>query len=278
MKATTGLRLLLTHPKSFLYRARDILINRRIESKLKRLATTQGQDIWETHCGIDFLFSNDGDAQEILYHANFKQWYEKTHDQFSRWLRPGNVAVDVGANMGFTSVVISQLVGPDGIVHSFEPSPRIYEKLKKIIDRNHLANVHCHHRGCGRRTEWLELWTPESSGNASLRPAAEIVGRTLRKDVVEIRAIDEDLGPKLQRLDFLKIDTEGFEIDVLAGGANTIARHQPVIYIELSAEYRESSQSSIEWLKSRDYVFTKEPNLDQAHNGDNFFAVPHARI
>jgi FkbM family methyltransferase len=278
MKLLSGLRLLLTHPGSFKHRARDVLINRRVENKLKRLASTQDKEIWENHCGIDFLFSNDGDAQEILYHANFTQWYERTRRDFSRWLKKADIAVDVGANMGFTSVVISQLVGSGGIVHSFEPSPRIYEKLRKIVDRNHLTNVVCHNQGCGRRTERLELWTPESSGNASLRPATDIVGRTLRKDVVEIRAIDEDLGPKLQRLDFLKIDTEGFEIDVLAGSANTIARHQPVIYIELSAEYRESSQSSIEWLKSRDYVFTNEPNLDQAHNGDNFFAVPHSRI
>jgi FkbM family methyltransferase len=274
----TGIKLLLTNPRGFIHRARDIVTNHCMEQKLALMVADEDGEMWATRCGIHFLYSNDGDLQEVLYHANFRRWLEQTRECFSRWLRPGDTAVDVGANMGFTSVVMSQLVGPAGVVHSFEPSPRIHEKLKKVVARNGLTNVICHCKGCGRKTEQLPLWTPASSGNATMCPSAELIDRSIRKDIVHICAIDEDLGPQLDRLDFLKIDTEGYELDVLLGSANTIARHQPVIFIELSSEHRESSQLSIEWMKSRGYVFIDEPDLDVAHNGDNFFAVHSSRL
>jgi hypothetical protein len=126
---------------------------------------------------------------------------------------------------------------------------------------------------CGRRRETLDLTIPVSSGNASLRPTREIAHATRLTEEVAVLPLDEAL-PGLSRLDFLKIDTEGFEIDVLMGAENTIRKHRPVIYIELSAEYHESSRTAIDWLQERGYVFSIPPDLNEARNGDNFLVFP----
>jgi hypothetical protein len=96
----------------------------------------------------------------------------------------------------------------------------------------------------------------------------------LREVQIRIDSLDKMLLKRLTRLDFLKIDTEGFEDQVLARAEKVVELFHPVFYIELSREYNKSSQAAIAWLKARGYVFEKEPDLSSAHNGDNFIVYP----
>lgn len=274
MKLITGLRLLATHPAGFVHRLRDIIRTRFTKRKLAALVSQSSSlPAWVSYGNVEFAHYNDGDVQELTYHTHFAEWHESLRREFSPCVPSGATVVDVGANLGLTTLVLSELAGPSGCVHSFEPAGFMHAKLTALVARNHLNNVRTHQQACGSSRQTLSLTIPTSSGNASLRPTREIADVTRLTEEVTVLPLDEAL-PALSRLDFLKIDTEGFEIDVLTGAENTIQKHRPVIYIELSAEYHESSQASIHWLQERGYVFAVPPDLNKARNGDNFMVFP----
>jgi len=233
-----------------------------------------GRPLWIDHGVIRLPFHGDGDRQELYYYLDGKMWWKDEVRTISPYLGRGGVAVDVGANLGFMSGILSGLVGPGGRVHSFEPSPVLYGKLVEVIDANDFTNVSPYNMGCGKEESSLVLYSPLSSGHATLRPSAGMEGRTPEKRVVRIVKLDDFLGPKLERLDLLKIDTEGYEDEVLAGAAGIIEKFKPIIYIELCSEYLTSSQNAGRFLHDRGYTFDRELALDESSNGANFLAFP----
>jgi len=226
------------------------------------------------HGFIKLPFSGDGDRQELYYHIDGKEWWEKEKRLMSPYVGIGDVAVDVGANLGFMSGILSSMTGASGQVHSFEPSPQTYAKLQDVIRANHYSNVTAYNLGCGTSEETLTLYCPESSGNASLHPTTGIQEANPKQYTVRIAKMDDFLGPKLDRLDFLKIDTEGYEPEVLGGAIELLKRFKPVIYIELGSLYAESSEKAASLLRNLGYTFDREMALDESFSGDNFFAIP----
>jgi FkbM family methyltransferase len=249
----------------------------RIEAARAYLSLKQrvhGRPLWIDHGCIRLPFHGDGDRQELYYYLDGKTWWSDEFRSISPYLGQGGVVVDVGANLGFMSGIFSGLVGPSGRVHSFEPSPVVYAKLLEVMQANGYTNVSPYNMGCGKEESSLVLHSPSSSGHATLRPNSDMEGRTSEKRVVRIVKLDDFLGPKLERLDLLKVDTEGYEDEVLAGAAGLIQKFNPIIYIELCSEYLTSSQNAGQFLRDHGYTFDRELSLDDSSNGANFFAFP----
>jgi FkbM family methyltransferase len=219
-------------------------------------------------------FHGDGDLQELNYQLNGKEWWDKDLRLISPYLGAGGVAVDVGANLGFVSGILSALTGPYGHVYSFEPSPATYAKLVEVISANHYANISPFNMGCGRDEGSMVLYCPSSSGNATMRPDTNMELATREKQTVRIVKLDDFLGSKLQRLDFLKIDTEGYEDEVLAGAVGLLREFNPIIYIELGSQYLTSSKEAVRLLRDHGYTFDRELVLEESFSGENFFALP----
>jgi FkbM family methyltransferase len=230
--------------------------------------------LWIDHGCIRLPFHGDGDRQEIYYYLDGKTWWNNELTSISPYLGQGGVVVDVGANLGFMSGIFSALTGPGGRVHSFEPSPVVYSKLLEVIEANNYKNVWSYNMGCGKEEGSLTLYSPSSSGGATLRPHAGLDGKTQDRRTVRIVKLDDFLGPTLERLDFMKIDTEGYEDEVLAGASELIQKFKPIIYIELCSEYMTSSQNAGRFLRHHGYTFDRELALDESSNGANFFAFP----
>jgi FkbM family methyltransferase len=249
----------------------------RIEAAQAYLSLKQrlsGRPLWIDHGCIRLPFHGDGDRQELYYYLDGKTWWNDEFRSISQYLGQGGVAVDVGANLGFMSGIFSGLVGPSGRVHSFEPSPVVYGKLLEVIQANDYVNVLPYNIGCGKEESSLVLHSPSSSGHATLRPNAGMEGKTPEKQIVRIVKMDEFLGLELERLDLLKIDTEGYEDEVLAGAAGLIQKFKPIIYIELCSEYLISSQNARRILLDHGYTFDRKVALDESSNGANFLAFP----
>jgi FkbM family methyltransferase len=261
-------------PDMFLSKVRS---RGRIEAAKAYLTLKRGVNrgpLWIDHGCIKLPFHGDGDRQEIYYYLDAKAWWRNEVNSISPYLSQGAVVVDVGANLGFMSGIFSVLTGLGGRVHSFEPSPAVYSKLLKVIVANDYPNVSAYNMGCGKEDGSLILHSPSSSGCATLRPHAGLEAKTQETQTVRIVKLDDFLGPKLERLDLLKIDTEGYEDEVLAGAAELIKRFKPIIYIELCSEYLTSSQNAGRFLCDRGYTFDRELALDESSNGANFFAFP----
>jgi FkbM family methyltransferase len=229
--------------------------------------------IWIDHKRIKLPYHGDGDLQELQYYLYGDVWWKAELSALRPYVHEGDVAIDVGANLGFMSGILGTLTGPNGRVFSFEPSPSTYPKLLEVLSVNGFTNVTAYNIGCGTEEQAVTLYYPPSSGHATIRPDEQITNCS-REQVIRIVKLDDFLGPLLNRLDLIKIDTEGYEDEVLLGAVQLLRRFKPVIYIELCSQYLASSERAIMTLHELGYSFRREPDLTQAVNGDNFFVLP----
>ena len=135
------------------------------------------------------------------------------------WLGPGMTVVDVGAHVGYYTVLAARRVAPGGLVLAFEPSPRNYELLLANVWRNGLTNVVCFPWAVSDRMAFLDLFTDErNTGDNRTFPSP---GR----ERVRVRAVALDALPSIRPpIDVVKIDVQGTEEAVVAGMSNLLAR------------------------------------------------------
>ena len=176
----------------------------------------------------------------------------------------GMTAVEVGANLGVLTVPFGRLVRPGGKVIAFEPQRIIYQMLCGNLALNAIDNVVAHNSAVGRAAGSViippvDYAQPGNFGGVSLGGSGE--GET-----IPLVTIDS-LG--LTRCDFMKIDVEGMELDVLKGAANTLQRFRPRLYVE--NDRIEKSPALIEHLLALEYrLYWHTPLL---YSPDNFFGV-----
>jgi FkbM family methyltransferase len=143
-----------------------------------------------------------------------------------RFVRPGDVALDIGANLGVITLLLSRLVGPSGRVHAFEPQPRMVELLRRSLERNERRNVMVHDVALGARDAEMALTLCE--GNAGAASLVRSVGaKTLR---VPVRTLPAYLVAE-KRVRFVKIDVEGYELEVLEGARPWIEVSPPDVIL-----------------------------------------------
>ncbi len=147
-------------------------------------------------------------------------------------LRPGQTAIDVGANLGYFTAVLAQCVGPAGRVWSFEPVPETFELLTLCTALNDYAQVTPIRAALGVEDGEVEItYDRRHSGIATMHPD-QVAGDTHR---VEIRSLDALVSTgEVRRPDLIKVDVEGHELDVLRGARQTIAEASPTIVFELN--------------------------------------------
>jgi len=148
-------------------------------------------------------------------------------------LRPGQTAIDVGANVGYFTAVMAQCVGPGGRVWSFEPVPETFELLTLCNSLNDYAHVTPIRVALGAANGSIEItYDRRHSGIATMHPD-QVAGDTQR---VELRSLDGLVaaGEVGRRPDLIKVDVEGHELEALRGARETIAEAQPTIVFELN--------------------------------------------
>ncbi len=146
----------------------------------------------------------------------------------------GKVVYDIGAHAGAYSLFFSRRVGPAGAVVAFEPSPKTFALLRRNIEINGVSNVRALECALGRESTRRALYVlPGMPSTASLAPEARTPFR-LRSAVVAIEPLDV-LAPRLDlpSPDFIKIDVEGMEAEVLAGATDTLRRWRPDVLVEI---------------------------------------------
>ena len=164
-----------------------------------------------------------GLSSHLLTLGYWEMWHTEA---MARLVRPGMTAVDIGANLGYFTVLMSELVGPSGRVHAFEPNPALAERLRKSVYVNGFAWTTVH-----------ELALSDAAGEAALSVPAgdpkngQIVpigpgGPRLRVETGRLDAL-----PGLLDADILKIDVEGAEQAVWRGMAGLLESPRPLTIV-----------------------------------------------
>ena len=130
------------------------------------------------------------------------------------FIMPGSVFVDVGANIGWFTVIGSRLAGREGRVYAIEPDPRNCDILKRNIAANECHNVIVHSVAAGRAfgTAWLYR-SEDNQGDHRLSVTSERADRIR----VRVRSLDDLLSRRTRRVDVVKMDTQGSEAAVMNG-------------------------------------------------------------
>src|ERR1035437_2193374 len=150
-------------------------------------------------------------------------------------LRSNHVLLDVGANIGCFTLQAAVLVGSSGHVFGFEPAPGAFKRLSRNVELNRFPQVHLFDVACGRKAESKPLFRASpgefSDALGSLYPSDWHDGGP-EACSVQVRRLDDWGDGQPARVDVMKIDVEGAELDVLLGATETIARHRPAIVME----------------------------------------------
>lgn len=179
------------------------------------------------------MFVNPDDrgiAPMLLMDGVIEQYETKL---FKKTIKKGMVVVDIGANIGYYSLIAASLTGDNGIVYAFEPEPTTYALLCKNIDVNNYTNIVAIQKAVSNQQGNAEFWVDKagiaissfSKDNVMAFSNAPLVG--LSEDPISVKletvALDEFFENLSNKIDFIKIDTQGAE-GLIIEGAEKILR------------------------------------------------------
>jgi FkbM family methyltransferase len=198
------------------------------------------------------------DLTELIDVGIFLEQYERdVVALIERLTRPGFTVLDIGANIGAHAVRFSKLVGPTGHVYAFEPMEYAYTKLVRNLSLNNASN-----------TKTLRLALSDAAvaqQQVHFRSSWTTSGR--RQDPessVEMRRLDDWARAEgVDHVDLIKLDVDGFEYRVLAGGRELIARTTPVILIEAGAWHFTTGGNPLRLLSDLGYGFRDAVTLEE---------------
>lgn len=184
----------------------------------------------------------------MLANATSRGLEPGTGDALRRLIQPGMVAADVGANIGLLTLVMAWSTGPGGQVIAFEPEAVPRSNLEKMKHLNGLSWVEVRDQAVGEKPGQLTFHVSDIIGHSSLYALPESEGsREIQVQVVRL----DDVAPK-GRMDVVKIDVEGAELDVLAGMGGVIAKNPDLaIVAEFGPEHlKRVGQTPAQWFKA----------------------------
>lgn len=184
------------------------------------------------------------------YEASKRRRYEQL-------VGPGMVAFDVGAHVGYYTLLSSVLVGENGKVVAFEPLPENIDYLKRHIELNRLINVHIVEAAVADSVTSMSFNIAPSRSMGYLTEEG-----TLQVDVVSLDDwISQNNYPIPQAI---KIDVEGAEARVLKGAEALITSHKPIVFLATHSD--EVHHESLELLRSWGYSFESLDGLSINHS------------
>ncbi len=169
----------------------------------------------------------------------------------AHFVQPGHVCFDIGANIGVYSMVFARLSGAPDNVHAFEPVDHIRGRFRANARLNGFQSIHLNECALGSETGSLDMHQVKEGvfrgGTSTLVRNENIAALGEAAFVtrpVQVTTLDRyAAAAALERVDFLKIDVEGFELHVFEGAVETLARFRPTILFEYDdARHGEKSQ------------------------------------
>ncbi len=156
----------------------------------------------------------------------YGEWSEGEVDVFRRFLRPGALVVEAGANMGAHTLALADLVGAHGMVLAYEPQRLLFHALCANAALNSLSQILVRHAAMGRAPGTLQVPVPDPCTMADFSGLA--LGELQHGERVPVETID---ALRVEQCDLIKVDVGGMEADVLRGAMQTIRRLRPPLYV-----------------------------------------------
>jgi FkbM family methyltransferase len=174
--------------------------------------------------------------------SDYQNWllyfYCKTDSSFGvvNYIKNGDIILDMGGNIGQTAMMMAKFAGKTSKVFSFEPFPETYEKFVTNLELNPELkdNVSIENCALGNTVSVLQMYRDCETNSGSNRMVSK---ESVSKELIQVPVSTIDIFVQennLTKLDLIKIDVEGFEMNVLKGAENTLKKFHPKLFIELN--------------------------------------------
>lgn len=181
-------------------------------------------------------------------------WEPEVTDTIESATRPGMIALDVGADIGYYSLQMSKLVGSEGQVVAFEPIPKARKRLLHNLAINGCTNVTVSEFALGNREGVVYLEDPFSKSRLNLSKTEGGEG-DIKVSLKRFDDLVKDLN--LPSVDIIKMDIEGAEHEALRGMEESLRRFRPVLVVEVHNHYlplfSSSAEALLKWLADLGY-------------------------
>ncbi len=163
---------------------------------------------------------------ELLLSIPWGTWESMEAECIRANVKKGDIVIDIGANIGHYTLLMSRLAGPGGKVYSFEPDPRNFDLLSKNIAYFHLTNVVAEMKGVAETASTRELYIDSGVSNHFFQDPDAVSGLSFNEaETVTLDGYFTDPG---QRVDLVKMDIEGCEMLALQGMAGILERNRGI--------------------------------------------------
>ncbi len=195
--------------------------------------------------------------------ARFGSWAPEDIKLFQHHVAPGDVVLDIGANIGHHSVVFSRLVGPAGLVVAVEAQRVLYQLVQANAVINRCSNILAFHAAAAAEETHVEMHPinyDDATNYGALGINAAEVEYAIPGEQVPARPLDNLVPPLLagRRVGFVKIDVQAYELFVLRGMRAIIENDRPTIFAEISPY----------WMRKAGYDFAEIYALLRDHGYD----------
>ena len=180
---------------------------------------------------------------------------------FSLLLRPGDLVVEAGANIGAHTLAMAKMVGEKGLIYAFEPQRLVYQAMVANVAINSLVNVITQQAGLGASEGTINVPVLDPAIGHNFGGVS--ISHHETGEQVPVTTID---SLKLDQCRMIKVDVEGMECDVLEGARDTIMQLRPILYVE--NDRPENSSRLIALIQSFGYKLWW--HLPPLYNPDNF--------
>jgi FkbM family methyltransferase len=200
----------------------------------------------EIHEGSRTMSFNLGEWMEW---AAYFAVEDPTQLAIEKLLNPGDTVIDVGSNIGSMILSMSKKIGNTGYVIGFEPSSNRYDKCKERLEFKQIKNAEVHLLALGAKEGFVQLGSPDPSNLGRTRVLPTSTEGPLTRCTTLDLWLNQQSGQ--EKINFIKIDVEGFEYEVIKGMKQTIFRFKPILFIEIDdMNLREQGSNAAEVLKT----------------------------
>jgi FkbM family methyltransferase len=206
---------------------------------LKPLVKVYESVVWRWNRAIGRIcFSVHGHAVTVLpgdHGISRELSVYQTHEPLAtqlvkQFLKPGMNVVDIGGNLGYYALLEAQMVGDAGRVIAIEPVAANFAQLSKNVEANGYRNIYLHNVAIGTSNGTVPMYLSKKSNWHSLHP----VPWETREITVRVSTLDALLAQhELHSVDLIRMDLEGYEVEVIRGMAETIKNYSPRLLVEL---------------------------------------------
>jgi FkbM family methyltransferase len=193
-------------------------------------------------------------VSKFIYRFGFFE-YELTHGIIDL-LKPGQTFIDVGAHIGYFSLLAAHLVGSEGRVLALEPTPRTRAvTLRNLANFTNVTVLDCAAWHESATLKFYDYGWTHSALNSAFRGRREVLDAACKSIYVPARSLDQIINDLGVVPNFIKVDAEAAELNVLRGAESTLRKYSPVVSIEVGdyTEGGEQSRTVIEYAMALGY-------------------------